>query len=102
MAIKILRLISGEEVLGQVEENKKDETFLIKDPVVLRWMPTKDDPEKPTLSIASLIPHSEEDDVTIKAQHVLFEITPLEELVNEYNSVYGSGIITPPRKELIS
>ena len=82
MAIKILRLISGEEVLGQVEENKKD--------------------EKPTLSIASLIPHSEEDDVTIKAQHVLFEITPLEELVNEYNSVYGSGIITPPRKELIS
>jgi hypothetical protein len=99
MAIKILRLISGEEVLGEVEVT--GDTYLIKDPVVLRWMPTKDNPEKPTLSIASLIPHADEDEVTVKSQHVIFEITPLEELVSEYNSVYGSGIITPPRKELI-
>jgi hypothetical protein len=102
MAIKILRLLSGEEVLGDVFYDKEKETYLIKDPVVLRWMPTKDDPEKPTLNIASLIPHADEDDITIQAQHVLFKITPLEELVNEYNSVYGSGIIRPPKNELIS
>ncbi len=101
MAIKILRLISGEEVLGEVDHDKENETYTINDPVVLRWMPSKDNPEKPTLNILSLVPHSEDDVVTIKAQHVLWGIVPLEELVNEYNTVYGSGIITPPRKELI-
>ena len=33
MAVKILRLMSGEEVLGDVFYDEEKETYLIKDPV---------------------------------------------------------------------
>ena len=105
--IKLLRLISGEEILGDVEHKLVEvatgllePAYIIKDPAVLRWVPREDDPKVPKLVMVSLIPHSDEDSVTINERHVLFEITPIEELLSEYNNAHGSGIITPSKKGL--
>lgn len=96
--IKLVRLISGEEVMGDI--STLDGYYTINEPVALRWVPSQEDPQVPKLMMASLIPHSEEDDVHIHERHVLFEIEPVEELVSEYNALH-SNIITPPKKELI-
>ena len=98
--IKLLRLLSGEEIIGDVSD--LDGNYHVQDPAVLRWVPSENDPKVPKLIMASLIPHAEEDDVIIQARHVIFSITPIEELMNEYNAIYGSGIVTPPKNDLIT
>ena len=96
--VKLVRLISGEEIMGDI--SNQDGYYTIADPIVLRWVPSQDDPKVPKLMMASLIPHAEDDDVQIHERHVLFEINPVEELVSEYNALQ-SNIITPPKKDLI-
>ena len=105
--IKLLRLISGEEVIGDVEHKLVEvatgllePAYTVKDPAALRWVPSEEDPKVPKLILVSLIPHAEEDVVTLHERHVLFEITPITELLNEYNSVLGSGIVAPNKKGL--
>ena len=39
--------------------------------------------------------------VSIRNENVVFKGEPVEELLQEYNSNFGSGIITPPKQELI-
>ena len=103
--VKLLRLTSGEEIMGEVDHKLEElihglaePVYTITDPAVLRWVPREDDPKVPRLVIASLIPHSDETSVTIHERHVLFEIAPVEELISEYNSVRSSGIAKPNKE----
>ena len=103
--IKLLRLTSGEEIMGEVDHKLVEvatgllePAYTVTDPAVLRWVPREDDPKVPRLVIASLIPHSDETSVTIHERHVLFEISPVEELIAEYNSVRSSGIAKPNKE----
>jgi len=68
----------------------------------LRWVPSEENPKVPKLMMGSLVPHAEEDFALIHERHIIFEITPIEELLNEYNTAFGSGIITSPKKDLIT
>tara|TARA_R110000824_G_scaffold292565_4_gene480961 strand:+ start:1058 stop:1384 length:327 start_codon:yes stop_codon:yes gene_type:complete len=98
--IKIIRLLSGEEILGKI--NKDDEYYDIKGPVVLNWMANEDKPGTPKLMIAALLPHGEGDEVRIHERHVVFEFTPMQDILNEYNAAYGSGIVVPNKAKFDS
>tara|TARA_B110001454_G_scaffold205622_1_gene215376 strand:- start:637 stop:912 length:276 start_codon:yes stop_codon:yes gene_type:complete len=85
MNIKIVRLISGEELIGDWDEEKK----IITNPVVM--IPIA----KAQLGFQPWIPYAEEEEVPLKEQHIVVVLTPDKKLQNEYNRVYGSGLIVP-------
>ena len=88
MNIKIVRIVSGEELIG--EWNK--ETNTITNPVVM--IPVAKD----QLGFQPWIPYSEEESMTFKDQHIVVVVTPDTKLQNEYSRVYGSGLLVPEEK----
>jgi hypothetical protein len=85
MNIKIIRLVSSEELIGDWNE----ETKTIINPVVM--VPIAKD----QLGFQPWIPYSEEEEMTFKEQHIVVVLTPDKKLQNEYNKVFGSGLIVP-------
>jgi len=91
MSIKVVRLISGEELLGEWDS----ENFKISSPVVMVPV-TKDQ-----LGFQPWIPYAEEEDIVLKDQHIMAVCTPDKKLQNEYNRVFGSGLIMPEEEKII-
>ena len=85
MNIKIVRIVSGEELIGDWNR----ETNTITNPVVM--IPIAKD----QLGFQPWIPYSEEEEMTFKEQHIVVVLTPDNKLQNEYNRVFGSGLLVP-------
>ena len=85
MNIKILRLITSEELIGDWNR----ETNTISNPVVM--VPVSKD----QIGFTPWIPYAKEEDIKLKEEHILSVLTPDTKLANEYNRVYGSGLVLP-------
>jgi len=85
MNVKIIKLVSSEELIGDWNE----ETKTIINPVVM--VPIA----KAQLAFQPWIPYAEEEEVILKDQHIIVVLTPDTKLQNEYSRVYGSGLIVP-------
>tara|TARA_B100001146_G_scaffold180682_1_gene162788 strand:- start:294 stop:569 length:276 start_codon:yes stop_codon:yes gene_type:complete len=85
MNVKIIRLVSTEELIGDWNE----ETKIVTNPVVM--IPVAKD----QLGFQPWIPYAEEEEVPLKEEHIVVVLTPDKKLQNEYNRVYGSGLIVP-------
>ena len=85
MNVKIVRLVSGEELIG--DWNK--ETNTITNPVVM--IPVAKD----QLGFQPWVPYAEEKAMILKEQHIIIVLTPDVKLQNEYSRVYGSGLVMP-------
>ena len=88
MNIKIVRIVSGEELIGDWNR----ETNTITSPVVMVPL------GKDQLGFQPWIPYSEEEEMTFKEQHIVVVLTPDSKLQNEYNRVFGSGLLVPEEK----
>jgi hypothetical protein len=88
--LRIIRLTTGEEVLGEIEE-QNEQTVRIKNPCVLGI--TMNPNGKAGLQMQPLLLFSEQKVVNFKTQHILYEVSVATELRNKYNEIYGSGIV---------
>ena len=92
MEIKVLKLVTGEEIISQIE--KKDQKIVLKSPQ--KFMFTQE-------GVASipLIPFSSSETYEIDEKHVVFICDPDMDVRNIYNSKYGSGVILPSSDQKI-
>ena len=91
MNVKIIRLVSTEELIGDWNE----ETKTVTNPVVM--IPVAKD----QLGFSPWVPYVDEEEVQLKEQHIVTVLTPDKKLQNEYNRVYGSGLIVPNADKII-
>ena len=85
MNVKIVKIISGEELIGEYDE----ETTTIKNPVVM--IPVS----KEKIAFQPWVPYSEDKEFKLKESMILVVATPSKLITNEFNRVYGSGIVVP-------
>lgn len=91
---KVLRLISGEELMGHVEETT--DTYTIKD--VCQVATSYADPTSATarIGLAPFMPYTKaKDSIELQKTMVVFVLEPVNELMNEYSKVFGSGLVLP-------
>jgi len=88
MAIKLLTFKTNHTIMGDIELNGN---YIVKQPVQVIMQPTQNGP---TLAFAPFVEYCEEfkTGIRINKDDVLFESTPIRELENQYNKVFGSGI----------
>ena len=91
MNIKIVRLISGEELIGEWNDKQN----IITSPVIM--VPVSKD----QIGFQPWMPLSEDEDIQLKEQHILTVVSPEAKLQNEYSRVCGSGLILPEEGEII-
>jgi hypothetical protein len=90
--VKILRLVTGEELLGEVLD--LNNTIQIKNPVRIVVMPNKIDPKTPNVGFAPWADFSDDKTVTLDKSHIIAIMSPIKEFVNQYNSMFG-GLVVP-------
>lgn len=97
--LKILKLIDGTEVLSEVLNETQTEVT-IKNPVRIVVMPSRSDPKTPTVGFAPWADFSDEKEFTIHKAHVIVTMKPVQEFINQYNSMFG-GIVAPSSKLIV-
>ena len=92
MNIKVLRLVTAEELIGDWNQEKSS----ITNPVVM--VPVSKD----KIGFQPWITLSDDDEIFIKDQHIMAIVTPDIKLQNEYNRVFGSGLIMPENDSIVN
>ena len=85
--IKLVRLHTGEDVLADVTENA--DSYRLDKPIRVILMPDGSAGMMPFLAL------SKEETVTVPSRFVVYTLEPEDELMNAYNTRFGSGIVVP-------
>ena len=93
MNIKIVKLITGEEIIAKVLPSS-GLIVKIENPVRIVVMPNKLDPKTPNVGLAPWAEFSDEKIFELDKSHVLCIMTPVKEFVSQYNSIFG-GLVLP-------
>jgi hypothetical protein len=89
MTIKLLTFKTNHTLIGDL--TPKGDYIILKKPVQVIVQATKDGP---AMGFVPFLEYSEEFDtgITFHVQDILCTNTPITELTNEYNKMFGSGI----------
>ena len=101
MTVKVIRLISGEELMGSV--TKTQDGYEIKNvcQIVTSYADTTTATAR--VGLSPFMPYSKaSDSINVKESYIGFVVDPVNELINEYNKVFGSGLVLPPSKPTLS
>jgi len=96
--LQILRLITGEEIIGKVISDD-DKEIEIENPIRIVVVPSKADPSNPSVGFAPYTQWTDEKVLTFKHEHVINMVKPINEFVNQYNGMFG-GLVVPNSKIL--
>ena len=101
MDIIALKLVNGEEILG---ENISTEVgrFKLKNPVGISIVRGADG--KPSVGFSPFPLHADQKEgstIDIDGHHVVYSYEPGQDYTNNYSGIYGSGIVLP-NKTLIT
>ena len=93
MAVKLLRLKSGEDIISDIV-SENSENIKIKNPAMV--MPLSDGRgNQVQVGLAPWMPFSESKEFELPRDWVLLLTEPASDIVNNYNKVFGSGIVIP-------
>jgi hypothetical protein len=97
--IKLVRLLTGEEVLGEFVEQDAN-SITLKNLVRVVIMPNKAAPEQPGVAFAPFSHWTKDKLLKLNTASILTIMEPITEFVNQYNATFG-GIVVPDSKLII-
>jgi len=103
MKILAFKLITGEEVLAEIETESETE-FVLVNPVGIAVVR---DPKtgQPQVGFAPFPIHAEQKSgstIVLSKKIVVYNYVPAEDFITNYNSIFGTGLIVPPKKQIIT
>lgn len=101
MDIKVLKLVTGEEVMGEViVENNGN--FTLNNVVGIAVVRGKDGQPNVGFSPFPLYAEAESNIHRIfKSEHIVYSYVPAEDFKSNYDQIFGTGLITPPKKLIV-
>lgn len=102
MDIQILKLVTGEEVLAEIE-SQDESCYVLVNPVGIAVVRGKDG--QPNVGLAPFPLHAEQKPdatIAILKRSVVYSYVPAQDFINNYNQIFGSGIVVPPQKQIIT
>ena len=97
MDIRILKLVTGEEILGEIVNIT--ESFTIRNPVGVAIV--RGEGGQPNVGFAPFPLHAEPKpgfELDIHRSQVVYFYVPAEDFINNYNQIFGAGIVLPSKK----
>lgn len=98
--VKCLKLISGDEVIADIDEGV-DGLVILKKPLQIMLVPNPTQQNQFGIALAPFCPYAKDDVIPIRSGAVLTIFDPETGMLNEYNSRYGSGLVVPESKIII-
>jgi len=98
MDIIIIKLITGEEVMGELESETE---YVLINPVGITIVRGQGGQPNIGLTPFPLYAVSTRPTFEISKEYVVYTYEPSEEFKTNYKQIFGTGIVTPPEKKLI-
>jgi hypothetical protein len=102
MEIIVLKLITGEDVLGEVQTESETE-YVIENPVGIAVVRGRDG--QPNVGFAPFpihAPQTKGSTITLAKKNVVYYYVPADDFIENYKQVFGSGIVLPTPKQIIT
>ena len=93
MTVKLIRMWSGEDVIADITKESTD-SITITDPIVA--VPSQ---KQGKIAFAPWSPLLQKDKLEVTKKYVVYMANPQEEIIEQYNSMFGK--ISKPTKKLI-
>lgn len=93
--IKIIKLITGEDIISDVIVDEVNNKVLLKKP--FRFMMTAEG-----IGSIPFVPFSKDEEYKISLNHVVAIAEPEDDFLNAYNSQHGSGIVVAKNNMIIT
>lgn len=87
--VTCIRFVGSEEIMGDIV-SETETTITVRDPAVIMMVPNSNGQMQ--LGMLPWLPYSDQRDFEIVADKVVTRHKPSVELLNRYNSIFGSGI----------
>jgi hypothetical protein len=88
----VIRLITGEELLGK-KLSETDDCVVLENIVIVHQAPSQNNADAATIYLYPFAQLSNSKKISIRKSVMVCSYEPIVELLNKYNSVFGSGII---------
>jgi|TARA_B100001094_G_scaffold57850_1_gene53303 hypothetical protein len=93
--VKLIRIVTGEEIIAEVLE-ETDDTITLQNGLVV--LPTNNGVGfAPWATVIS----NESPEITVNRKHIVYVAEVQEDVCKKYNEMFGSKLITPDSKKLI-
>jgi len=96
--IKCIKLISGEEIIADLDESIEG-LVILKKPLLIMMVPNQNN--QFGIGLAPFCPYAAGGDIPIRAGAVVSIFEPDAGMKNEYNVRFGSGIVVPESKIIV-
>lgn len=97
MAIQGIKLVTGEEIIADIE-NSGDNRFKLTNPVQLRMVPPQIAGGAPSMGFVPFPAFGENDKpILIEPLHAVYTYTPVSDIIDNYKQL-NSGIVTPSKQ----
>mgnify|MGYP006292266041 CR=1 FL=1 len=91
--LKMIRFVTGEEIIAEITSDSGT-VLTVKNPIRVIVVPSKTDPKNPQVAFAPYAEFTDDKEFTFNKMHVVTTYSPINQFVNQYNSVYG-GLVVP-------
>lgn len=92
--IKIYKLVTGEEVVGEVTQ--ENDALVVKNPCAIMLIASRSSPDSHSMALVPYAGYTMGHTIKIKMDKLVWDADPAEELYNQYNMIFGSGIQIVP------
>jgi hypothetical protein len=103
MEIVALKLVTGEDVLGEITANSPETGIRLKNPVGIAVVRGKDGGAN--IGFSPFPMHSEPQpdlEIGFEYAHVVYSYVPAADFIKNYNQIFGAGIVVPESKIILS
>jgi hypothetical protein len=90
MTIKVIKLVTGEEVVGDITTN--GDYVTIDKPCAVMLVASKSTPDQHSMALIPYAAYTNDHRIEVKAAAIIWEGELQEDVYNQYNMLYGSGI----------
>lgn len=90
----VIRLLTGEELLGK-KVSEDDDCITLENIVIVHQAPSQNNADSATIYLYPFAQLSTSKTISIRKSVMICMYEPIVELLNKYNSLFGSGIILP-------
>ena len=99
--INLVRLVSGEELIGEIEVNSVGDVYIKKAAIVIIQPPQRQG-DQMGIALIGWLPYTSasKDGVNFKARHILFIVKPEDSMVKTYKERFTSDAIVVPQPDV--
>jgi hypothetical protein len=102
MEVIALKLVTGEDVLGELVTRSETE-IVLENPVGIAVVRGQNG--QPNIGFSPFPIHAaqvKDAIVVLKLKHIVYQYTPAEDFISNYKQIFGAGIIVPQQKQIIT